>query len=207
MDEMLILLLRKGAHQRPIRATTSDIGAETGMSQQNASRRLSELEKDGLIERTKEGMMLTKKATEELSALHSALRSAFEGALDIKGKIAAGSGEGRFYLSLEGYRNEIQRKLGFVPFPGTLNIVVDPDSMLSRQQLRRMEPIVIQGFKDGQRTYGDLFAYRCRLEGLECALIIPLRTHHGPDIVEIICPSDIKRTLGKKDGDTVAVVV
>jgi riboflavin kinase len=207
MDSMLILFLRKGANLRPVKATTTDIGAEAGMSQQNASRRLMELEAEGYIERRKDGIILTEKAVQELASLHAALRSAFEGGLELKGTIVAGLGEGRFYLSLDGYRKEIRRKLGFEPYPGTLNVRVDPECMPSRQQLRRMEPQIIQGFKGKDRAYGDLFAYNCRIGRLDCALIIPLRTHHGPDIIEVISSFDIKKTLGKKDGDSVKVVV
>ena len=207
MDEMLILLLRKGAHQRPVRLTTSEIGTEAGMSQQNASRRLSELERTGYISRGRDGISLTPRATQELSSLHASLRSAFEGKLEMRGRIVKGLGEGRFYLSLAGYRKAIKETLGFVPFPGTLNIEIDSKHMAARQQLRRMEPFVIHGFKDKERVYGDLFAYRCSIDSLECAIIIPLRTHHGPDLIEIIWPPQHQGALGKKDGDIARVIV
>jgi len=208
MDGILILLLRKGAHLKPVKMTTTDIGAAQGMSQQNASRRLKELEGEGYIERSDEGIALTKKAVDELSGLHATLRSAFKGEkLALGGVIVKGLGEGRFYLSLEGYRKQIKQKLGFAPFPGTLNVRVDRKDLRKRQQLRRMEPVLIPGFRNGERTYGDLFAYRCGLGGLECAIIIPLRTHHGPDVIEIISASDIKKSLGKQDGDRVRVIV
>ncbi len=208
MDDILILLLRKGAKSRPVRMTTSEIGAGTGMSQQNASRRLAEMESEGYIERGKEGVMISPKGVQELAGIYSSLRQAFEGErLEMRGKIAKGSGEGKYYLSLSGYRKQIKEKLGFDPFPGTLNVMVDEKSMPARQQLRRMEPFVISGFKDGERTYGDLFAYKCRLENLDCAIVIPLRTHHGADVIEVICAQDIKKTLGKKDGEYVKVIV
>lgn len=208
MDDLLVLLLRRGAHQRPVRITTAEIGAEAGMSQQNASRRLKELEGEGYIRRGKDGLMLSGKARDDLSALYSSLRSAFEGGqLDMNGTIVSGLGEGKFYLSLEGYRRQITQKLGFEAFPGTLNIRLDEADLLQRQELRRMEPVVISGFRDGQRTYGDLFAYRCKVGGIECAIIIPLRTHHGQDIIELISASELKKTLMKKDGDRIEVVV
>jgi len=208
MDDILILLLRKGAKSRPVRMTTSEIGAETGMSQQNASRRLAGMERDGYIERGKDGLMISPKGVQELAGVYSSLRLAFEGErLQMRGKIMKGSGEGKYYLSLHGYRNQIKEKIGFDPFPGTLNVQLDGKSIAARQQLRRMEPFVISGFKDGERTYGDLFAYKCRLGNLDCAIVIPLRTHHGADVIEVICAQDIKKGLGKKDGDRVLVVV
>jgi riboflavin kinase len=206
MDEILIFLFKKKAHAQPVAVTTSELGEATGMSQQNASRRLNSLEDEGYIKRTQEGILLTKKAYAEMASLYGSMKRVFEeGQLEIEGKITKGLGEGKYYLSMEGYKGQMKELLGFEPYPGTLNIEVkDP---WDREQLVQLEPIVIKGFKDKERSYGDLFAYRCRLEKHECALIVPLRTHHGPRILEVVCPFNIRRKLGKKDGDMVKVVV
>jgi riboflavin kinase len=178
------------------------------MSQQNASRTLTLLEKNGYVERKEGGIILTKKACGELGEAYAAMKRAFEGGkLEIRGTIVRGLGDGKYYLSLGGYRKQIKKMLGFMPFPGTLNVKMAPEGAWKRQQLLKMEPIIISGFADGKRTYGDLFAYRCRLEGMDCAIIIPMRTHHGPDVIEVISRFDIKKKLGKKDGGTVRLVV
>lgn len=207
MDEMLLLLLRHGAHARPARLTGAELGAALSMSQQNASRRLSELERSGYVGRTEGGILLTRKACGELSALYSSLKAAFEGGrLEIDGTVTTGLGEGKYYLSLPGYRKQIEKKLGFSPYPGTLNIRLEEADLWKRQHLLSLDPVVIRGFRDENRTYGDLFAYRCAAGGGKCAAIVPLRTHHGADILEIIAPHDLKRKLRKKDGDRVRVV-
>lgn len=206
MDEILLLLLRRGAHLKPFRITTSEIGAQTGMSQQNASRKLLALEEEGYVERGKDGIRLAKKAYDELAADYVVLKSVFEGKkLEIEGRISKGLGEGGFYVSMEGYRRQIKEKLGFEPFPGTLNIVVD--DAWKKQSLLQLEPVIISGFRDHDRTYGDLFAYPCRLGTHECAIIVPLRTHHGPEIIELISPLNIKKELHKKDGDRIRVLI
>ncbi|MFH0884960.1 MAG: DUF120 domain-containing protein [Candidatus Micrarchaeota archaeon] len=208
MDEMLILLLRKGAHTKPCRLTTAELGELCGMSQQNASRKISALEEDGLVERRKDGIILTGKGNGELAGLYSSLKNVFEGAkLEFSGTIVRGLGEGSFYMSLEGYRKQIRERLGFAPFPGTLNIRLDDDERWKRQRLLENEPVIISGFKDRDRTYGELYAYRCRIEGKEGAVIVPLRTHHGPEILELICAFNAKTELGKKDGGRVRVKV
>ena len=51
MDEILVLLLKRRAHIKPVKVTTSELGSEVRMSQQNASRRLAELEKKGYLKR------------------------------------------------------------------------------------------------------------------------------------------------------------
>jgi riboflavin kinase len=208
MDEILILLLKRGAHTKPLRITTSELGTLSGMSQQNASRKLLELESEGYVERGKEGLRMTKKAYDEIAAKYSELKTVFEGtAAEISGTVVRGLGEGGYYVSMEGYRRQIREKLGFNPFPGTLNILIDKKERWRKQQLLQMEPVIIAGFRDKKRTYGDIFAYPCRIENHRCAIIIPLRTHHGPEIIEVISPQNIKRLLKKKDGERVKVVI
>ena len=206
MDEILLLLLRKGANRKPLRMTGGEIGFLTGMSQQNASKKLRELAAGGYIERGKEGIMLTGKAMDGLGSLYSSLRVAFEGGrVEIEGTIAKGLGEGGFYMGLEGYRRQFRKSLGFEPYPGTLNIRIDEGERWKRQHMLSGDAITISGFRDKERSFGDLFAYRCELEGRSCAIIVPLRTHHGPDIIELVCPFNAKKELGRKEGDRVAV--
>lgn len=208
MDEILVLLLKRGAHLKPVRITTSELGSEVRMSQQNASRRLLALEKEGYLKRGKGGVRMTRKAHNELAGAYSVLKRIFEGRrLEISGTITRGLGDGRYYLSMEGYRKQMKERLGFVPYPGTLNVKIDDGELWKRQHILQLEPVVIAGFRDRKRTYGDLYAYRCRVGDRQCALIIPLRTHHGPQILEIVGPCNIKKRLGKKDGDRVKVVV
>ena len=64
ISEIELYLLQKGAHKEPKRITTNDIAAETGVSQQTASRKLIELEKGGKIERVGAKLFLTPKAVE-----------------------------------------------------------------------------------------------------------------------------------------------
>jgi riboflavin kinase len=208
MDDILLLLLRHGAHLRPLKMTTTEVGLEAGMSQQNASRKLAVLEEGGYVERGKDGIMLTKKAYEELAAAYSSMKSAFEGSpIRMNGMIVKGLGEGGYYVSMGGYRRQMKEKLGFDPYPGTLNIKIDNEDLWKKQHVLQKDPVTISGFRDGRRSYGDLFAYRCKVDGQDCVLIVPLRTHHGPQIIEVICPFNFKKRLGKKDGDIVKVVV
>lgn len=206
MDEMLVALLRKGAHRRPVRLTTGELGELAGISQQSASRRLAQLQSGGLVERGREGVRLTKKAYGELASLYSALKGAFgEGGLEIHGTVVEGLGEGGYYMSLGGYRRQIREKLGFEPFAGTLNIRVAEPERWKRHSLLEGEPVVIGGFRDRERTYGDLYAYRCKIGGMEGAAIFPLRTTHGTDIIEIIAPQNLRKAMHLKSGGRVSM--
>ena len=45
--------------------------------------------------------------------------------LDVTGVLFSGLGEGAYYIMIKGYRKQFQSKLGFDPFPGTLNLRLD----------------------------------------------------------------------------------
>ncbi len=207
MDEVLLLLVKKGAHVRHVRITTSEIGAILGMSQQNASARLSKSEQLGLVEKTKDGIALTKKGAEEAYAFYAELKNAFEKkAPKLYGAIVSGLGEGRYYLSLQKYKKQIREKLGFEAYEGTLNVKLSEESAAAKSHfLKNSEPVIIKGFRKGERTFGDLYAYPCAMEKHKCALVVPLRTHHPSEIVEIISPVNLKKALNKKDGDAVKI--
>ena len=44
--------------------------------------------------------------------------------MKIDGEVKAGLGKGAYFISQEFYSNEFRKNLGFVPYPGTLNVVV-----------------------------------------------------------------------------------
>ena len=45
--------------------------------------------------------------------------------MKIDGEVTTGLGKAAFFLSQEFYTSEFKKNLGFVPYPGTLNVVVD----------------------------------------------------------------------------------
>jgi len=207
MDELLLLLLRSGAHREHVRLTTTEIGQMLGMSQQNVSRRLRALEKEGRIERKRQGVALTEEGVAEMRELLAQLQNAFDSSLEMHGRIADGLGEGRFYLSRPGYRKQMREKLGFEPYHGTLNVLLDAGEGEKRRRLLQLEPVIIEGFTEDERTFGDLFAYKAKVDGIECAVVVPLRTHHGQDVIELVAPVSLRKKLGKGTGERILVKI
>ncbi len=185
----------------------AEAAKELGISRQGLYKALRKLKALGYVE---EGpyIKLSEKGRE---ALRNALRDLMSyfgiAAIRLEGYVARGLGEGAYYVSLEGYRKQIEEKLGFTPYPGTLNVVLAPDSLIYRRYLEALPGVTIRGFTDGVRTYGNVKAFRCRMQGIECALLVIERTHHGPEVVEIIAPVKLRDALGLKDGDYVSVEV
>lgn len=198
MDEILLLLVEKKANRNPTAISTTEIGKLLGMSQQNVSRRLICLEKDGKIIRKNGKVLVTKKGEEEITEIYSKLKNIFERKaeyLEFSGKIVDGLGEGKYYV--QQYAKKIKEKIGYAPYPGTLNIKLDEESLVKRQLLREIEPITIDEFEESGRKYGGLFLYKCKVNGYSSAIVIPLRTHHGSEILELIADKRLKEKLGK----------
>lgn len=208
MDELLLLLAKKGALRLPIRLTTVELGSLMGMSQQNASVRLRDLEQEGLIERAGGLVKITSSGAAALREDFLALKKLFEPErMLLRGKVVEGFREGKFYMSLPGYRRQIERKLGFIPYAGTLNLELLPDFLEKRVELRSHKHISISGFGYKSRSYGPIEAYRCRIGSIDGAVIFPRRSQHGLSVIEVIAPVYLIGELKLKTGSELEVEV
>jgi len=208
MDELLLFLAEKGALQTPVHITTKSIGASFSMSQQNASIRLRKLTDAGFISKTEKGLQLTEKGKKNLISFYSRMKSIFQlKSFVFNGKIVKGSDEGKYYVSLSQYKQKIKQALGFIPFPGTLNIELDESQIETRIALREHKPIVIEGFKSQGRSFGPAELYPCTIGGFSGALVFPFRSHHGLRILEIISPYDLTKKLPISMGSKIRVEV
>ena len=70
--------------------------------------------------------------------------------------------------------------------------------------LERIADIPIDGFTNGQRTYGGAKCIKALFNGeQEAALIFVERTHYGKDVVEVIAPVYLRGKYNLRDGDKV----
>ena len=212
----LFLLAKKGAIKQPIEVSSTKFCKELNVSQQTASRRLQELEKLGYISREikRQGQLIkiTKKGEDLLKELYYGLKTIFEekpAIIKLEGEVFTGLGEGRFYLSLEPYKRQISEKLGFVPYPGTLNLRLKNKANLEiRKMLKSFSGIKISGFKNNLRTYGDATCYPVLInDEILGAIIFAQRTHYGDDVLEVIAPVCLREALNLNDGDIVILTI
>ncbi len=209
---LLAYLADKGALHGECFCTTSELAHELKTSQQTASRRLRELESRALIERnpTTAGVevKLTSLGKKELQNQYSLLKRIFGKPFGKKkilsGVVERGVGEGSYYISLKGYLTQFREKLGINPYAGTLNLRVS-ETELSRF-LTGLEKVNIAGFKTKERTFGEIDAYLAIINSsVKGALILPKRTTHPSNIVELISEDYLRGKLMLRDGDRVKV--
>lgn len=210
-------LAEMGAYNRTIRVSTQFLAEKIGCSQQTASRQLIELEHAEFIKRTTsaEGSLikitdLGKAGLKEVySGLRSIVEKTFPPSVVLEGEVFTGIGEGAYYVTLEGYRRQFAEKLGFDPYPGTLNLKLTTDyDLKTRSELETYPAIAIEGFKAESRTFGPAKSYRVVLNNkVEGALVTAMRSHYNSSVVEIIAPTFLRQKLNLKDGNKVKVEV
>ena len=110
-------------------------------------------------------------------------------------------------MSLPAYKEQFNTHLGFVPYPGTLNIRLSPASVPVRKKIDALNWVRIKGFSTDGRTFGDARCSPCRIGDISCGIVVPGRTHYPEDIIEVIAPIALRRRLGVEDTDSVSVEV
>jgi riboflavin kinase, archaea type len=213
----LLKLAEMGAHRRTAKISTDYLAEKLGTSQQTASRYLIELERKGWIKRniTHDGCLIRidTSGTAELQKLYSTLKFLMEAAyppsVTLEGTVFTGLGEGAYYITKEHYKKQFVEKLGFEPYPGTLNLKLTCDyDIKARSELEAYPAVEVEGFKNEDRTFGIVKCYPVMIGNkVKGALITALRTHYDVSVLEIIAPVCLRKQLNLKDGNKVKVEV
>jgi riboflavin kinase, archaea type len=211
-------LLLSGAKNNFVELTTNEIAKKIKRSQQLASKELLDLEFFGCIKRNKKSKKYTIKVTEKgyqkvydlFLFLKTAIES-FKHIIDFEGHIITGMGEGAYYMSLKGYKQQFKEKLGYEPYPGTLNIKLNSSSYVeAKKEMLKYPSITIEGFSDQSRTFGWVKCYPAYINdsvNINSSILILERTHYDDSIIEIIAPFSIKEQFSLKNGDFIKLKV
>ena len=212
----LSYLLSKGGKYNYVTITTSSLGKNIHKSQQAASKHLLELEENKFITRIINGrnlsVKITSKGFSEMVKLSSVLQKSLDSSpshIDLKGTLVSGMGEGAYYMGLKGYTKQFQSKIGYIPFPGTLNVRLDQKiHQESIKQFETLNGIKIQSFSDGKRTYGWVKCFSAKLNNsINCQLIVLERTHHDDSVIELISKVCLRKNAKLKDGSKVSIKI
>ncbi len=232
-DELaaLKLVAADGGLSAPVKVSCSGLADRLDASNQTASRRLQRLERAGWVDRdvVSDGQWVAVTADGE-----AALRSEYEdyrrifesddAELALTGRVTSGMGEGRHYISLSGYMEQFRERLGYEPYPGTLNVELTEAGVRARGRLGSLSGVPIDGWEDEDRTFGPATCYAATVERsaadadgdgtdegastVESAhVIVPDRTHHDETELELVAPERLRDALGLEDGDEVTVRV
>jgi riboflavin kinase len=212
----LSYLLSKGAKHNYVTITTDSLGKNIKKSQQSASKHLLELEQNQFIERIISGrnisIKITSKGFSEMVKLSTILQkslNSFPSHVEINGTLVSGMGEGAYYMGLKGYTKQFKSKIGYVPFPGTLNVKINQKiHQEAIKQFVNLNGIDINSFSDGKRTYGWVKCFPAKINNsVDCNLILLERTHHDNSVVELISKLCLRKTAKLKDGSKISIKI
>jgi len=219
-DELatLRLIAQAGGLPGEVKVSCAGLAEDLDVSTQTVSRRLQQLERAGLVERETvsdgQWVHVTEAGEQALRREYQAYRRLFEtpGCVELHGTVTSGMGEGRHYISLPGYREQFEARLGYEPFPGTLNLDLTAESVRARAALSAIEAVTIDAWEDDDRTYGPASCYLATVEAAGgtyegAHAIVPERTHHEESQLEIISAEKLRTALDLADGDRIDVRV
>ena len=126
--------------------------------------------------------------------------------LKIAGKIISGTGQGAVFTQLEWVKEQCMQKLGFAPWPGTLNLEISADPADVIEELKERKGIELIS-PDANYCSGHVLPVS--IQSLQAAIVIPAEDVrvHAKNIIEIIAPEMLKTALEVNDGDWVTLTI
>jgi CTP-dependent riboflavin kinase len=128
-----------------------------------------------------------------------------KGHWEIIGKIFSGIKQGAYFTQLDWVQKQCHQKLGFRPYPGTLNLEIAHEDLakIEALQTNRIELV------PPDSNYCSGFVIPVTIEGIAGAMVAPapeVRVH-AHNIIEIISHLGLKDALGVDDGNWVTVMI
>lgn len=201
-----------GAIRNRIEISSHELAKQLEISQQTASRYLLDLDNIQMVTRElgikKQLIQITSLGTEILKEERSQYNQIFDlsNKVVFKGKVVSGMGEGKYYTEQRGYVDQFKNKLGFVPYPGTLNVEIEYVERNKLRLLKNYGGIVIDEFKTKNRTFGSVLCLNATINNCKGAIVLPKRSHYS-NILEFISPHYLREKLRLKDGGGVKMII
>ena len=123
--------------------------------------------------------------------------------ITFEGTVFTGEGNGKKYLALPWVKKQVEEKLGYSPYLGTLNLKLTKESTARKKHLNKAKSATIcpsEGYCVG-------LLFKAAISGVECAVIVPQVKSYPEDMLEVVAPVNLRDTLKLKDGDAVTVSV
>lgn len=123
--------------------------------------------------------------------------------IELNGEVFSSRGEGKKFLELPWVKRQIKQKLGFTPYPGTLNVRLSEEGVKRKKLLEKAHSIKVCP-ADGYCSGTLIKAF---IGKLECAIVVPEVAGYPKGVLEIIAPVNLRETLQLEDSGEVTVTV
>jgi riboflavin kinase len=122
--------------------------------------------------------------------------------MEITGTVTTGLGKAAYFLSQEFYTNEFKKNLGFIPYPGTLNVIVSEDHLDEINEIKNS----CQNLIKPDEGFGAVKYIKAVLnDEIDGAIVFPVKTTHEENYLEFIAENKLRDELGLADGNVVSL--
>lgn len=123
--------------------------------------------------------------------------------LAFSGRLQSGLGEGAGFVALDWVDRQFHERLGFRPYPGTLNLAMQGEQWTRTRELLRSAPGIPI---DPPPGFCAAKCFRVRIAGrIDGAIVLPEVDDYPADKLEIVAALGVRAELGLADGDLVTL--
>jgi len=126
---------------------------------------------------------------------------------ELKGKVVSGAQQASFFTQLEWVQNQCMEKLGFRPYPGTLNLKLEMADENRESILELSRENGIKLIPPDPKFCPAILLPVFIGEKIKGAIVMPSEEVNIQEkrILEVMAPLRLRDILGVKDGDVVAL--
>ena len=122
--------------------------------------------------------------------------------MKITGEVTTGLGKAAYFLSQEFYSREFKKNLGFVPFPGTLNVIVNEEYLDEINEIK----VNCKNLIKPDEGFGAVKYIEAILnDKIKGAIVFPAKTTHEENYLEFISQNKLRDELNLNDRDIVSL--
>lgn len=121
----------------------------------------------------------------------------------LKGTVFSGMNEAEEYLGMKPYKNRLEEAIGFIPFPGTLNVRSNKEDIKELEEA--LDPKVVESFEWENDEFSGLEIYNIKIDGIKAYYLDIEITDYANEVMEIIAEHKLREKLSLEDGDEVTI--
>jgi riboflavin kinase len=121
----------------------------------------------------------------------------------LTGTVFSGEGRGKKFVELPWFKRQVEEKLGFSPYLGTLNMRLSVKEAGKKKLLENAEGLVVEP----QTGYYSGLLFKATIDTVECGVVIPIMPNYPIDILEVIAPVYLRGLLKLMDDSLVTISV
>jgi riboflavin kinase, archaea type len=123
--------------------------------------------------------------------------------MQVRGRLVRGLGEASDFTQLPWVVDQCYEKLGFRPYPGTVNLEVVPEDLSAWEEMKRQPGVTLS---PPNPAFCDAVCHAVAIDGqLKAATIVPHVAGYPADKLELLASGPVLETLGLSQGQEVTV--